>query len=119
MLVLKCRAGSSVEIGPNTRITIGPVSQHDACLTVECLDGTRHQTSVEAALSESLALGGQLWDSERMYALSTEPIPEISIGSDIRVVLLAVCSDYVKIGIAAPASVPIKRVANGHHLESH
>jgi sRNA-binding carbon storage regulator CsrA len=118
MLVLKCRTGSAIDIGRDTRITIGPVSSHNACLIVECPNDTRRQTSLEAAMSESLAVGGQQWDPHRMYALSTEPAPEINIGPTIRVTLLAVNGDSVKIGIMAPDSVSIKRVAHGDPLIS-
>ena len=84
----------------------------EPCLIVESPEGTPPRTSLEATMSERLAASGAVWDGDHMCVLSTDPTPEVSIGPTIRVTLLAVSGDSVKIGIAAPDNVPIERVSS-------
>ena len=44
-----------------------------------------------------------------MLVLTRKPNQEIIIGEDIRITIVAVHSDHVKVGITAPRAIPVHR----------
>ena len=50
-----------------------------------------------------------------MLVLSRRPGEEIIINGNIRVTVVSVKGDRVRLGIEAPASVPVRRVARAFH----
>lgn len=109
MLVLSRRPGTSIVIDHSVRVTVEVVAADDVCLSVEAPDGTAVERIEQVELSEQLRSRGRSWDPARHHVLSRRARPGLLIGDSIRVAILAISNDAVRIGVDAPSHIEVHR----------
>lgn len=109
MLVLSRRPGTAIIIDHNVTVTVELVAGDEVCLKVDCPDGVSVERTEVVEVARELDARGQVWDPSRMHVLSRRARPGLVIGSGIRIAVLAISNEAVRIGVDAPAHVEVHR----------
>ncbi len=117
MLVLSRRPGTSIVIDHTVRVTVEVVAADDVCLSVEAPDGTTVERIEEVEVAEQMRSRGRTWDPARHHVLSRRGRPGLVIGGTVRVAVLAISNDAVRIGVDAPAHIEVHREEVYHQIQ--
>jgi carbon storage regulator len=117
VLVLSRRPGASIVIDHTVRVTVEVVAADDVCLSVEAPDGITVERVEEVELAEEMRSRGRTWDPSRHHVLSRRARPGLVIGGNIRVAVLAISNDAVRIGVDAPSHIEVHREEVYHQIQ--
>ena len=109
MLVLSRRPGSTIVIDHHVRITVEGIVGDDVCLSVDGPEGTVVQRVEVVDMARELSARGREWDRARMHVLSRRARPALLIRDNVRVAILAISSEAVRIGVDAPPTIEVHR----------
>lgn len=109
MLVLSRRPGSMIVINHDVKVTVELAAGDDVCLTVDCPAGVTVERVEDVDMARELEARGGSWSPERMHVLSRRSRPALLIGGNVRLAVLAISNEVVRIGIDAPNNIEVHR----------
>lgn len=109
MLVLKCRPGTAVRVGEEIVLRVDLVVGPHACVSVECPPTMTVMNAAEASMLSEIRSRGISPDLSRARVLSSEATAELIVGGDVRVTVLSVHRNGVRIGVEAPQHLAVRR----------
>lgn len=109
MLVLSRRPGSAIIIDHHIVVTVTLVAGEEVCLEVDCPPGVTVERAEVVGVAGELAARGRQFDPHRMHVLSRRSRPGLVINGTVRLAVLAMSNEVVRIGVDAPPEVEVHR----------